>query len=826
MASTNFINECKNRANANRLGKVIVDVGERDSYNLLPNNATSQTINGITFTVNDDGTILVNGTNTSTNWTKLTILSDYSNIPINEGSYLLSCEGCGQQQGTNLIFGLYKKGDTRVTGYQVIDNDLYDINVTRSNVTICSCELAIATNCTVDNVVFKPMLRLASITDSTYEQYGKKYPITEEITNSDKLQSIDIDSGCYVDGNIIGSVYAKCLNANFVGNINDLAEKNIYAQIGVKYADLSTEYINMGKYTIERPNNEITAQYSQIKAYSKLYSNLDKPYVCNIDYSDGKKTLTDLYIDVCNQLGLTPKKSLPSKNIYDNEYINLQNLIYSNGTYKQINADTKTGLQWKLQAYNNGTYVNEITSITNSNIARLSMSFTKLNSFNRIVFGLNGSSRDTKFTIDVSSLENDKSYTISWNVLNNSQGSIAWNEMQIEEGTEATSYVPYIPEIDILNGNIPITDNPFTNNEKNRIVLQTVCKVSCSFADINDDTNEIELNWLSKNETPDYTFMKSDYVSVEGGEIICGPINTLIIKSSQVDDENLTKQDLESIAENGEHSITISDDYILYTDALREQAINNIWDRVNGLKYVDCKLTTYYGKPFLKLGNKIRIYTSDTDYFDTYVLKHKFTYDGAFTSIIESPALTKQEVKHKQDVSIAQSLAYAQININKQEGKIEEVVGEINNVSVKENNNYQEIMSKFDGYAPKESIVTIENSVKRITESTYTKVEIEKKLTDGSVTKVSSTSGTFDENGLTIEKTNAPTKGNFNNEGVKVMDTSSGEELLFAGFDNELNQTIVRSENMNVRKYLTIGKNSRIEDYNNNRTGIFYIGED
>lgn len=688
MASTNFINECKNRANANRLGKVIVDVGERDSYNLLPNNATSQTINGIAFTVNDDGTILVNGTNTSTNWIMLTILSHTSSIPINEGAYLLSCEGCGQQQGTNLIFRLRNEGAASRTDYQVTNNNSYDINVIGTNVIIYNCELAIAPNCTVDNVIFKPMLRLASVTDSTYEQYGKKYPVTEEITNSDKLQSIDIDSGCYVDGNIIGSVYAKCLNANFVGNINDLAEKNMCAKIGVKYANLSTEYINMGKYTIERPNNEITAQYSQIKAYSRLYSNLDKPYVCNIDYSSGNKTLKDLYIDVCNQLELTPKTT------------------------------------------------------------------------------------------------------------------------------------------DILNGNIPITDNPFTNNEKNRIVLQTICKVSCSFADIDDDTNEIELNWLSTSETPDYTFMKNDYVSVDGGEIVCGPINTLIIKSSQVDDENLTKQDLESIAENGEHSITISDDYILYTDALREQAINNIWNRVNGLKYVDCKLTTYYGKPFLKLGNKIRIYTSDTDYFDTYVLKHKFTYDGAFASVIESPALTKQEVKHKQNVSIAQSLAYAQININKQEGKIEEVVGEVNSVSVKENNNYQEIMKKFDGYTPKESIVTIEENVKRVTESTYTKVEIEKKLTDGSVTKVSTTSGTFDEDGLTIEKTNAPTKSNFNNKGVKVMDTSSGEELLFAGFDNELNQTIVRSENMNVRKYLTIGKNSRIEDYNNNRTGIFYIGED
>lgn len=684
MASTNFINECKNRANANRLGKVIVDVGERDSYNLLPNNATSQTINGITFTVNDDGTILANGESTD----QVTLRFDIEPFTLKAGSYILSNGLPKAEEYTKANLSIEVRGV--IAGTISYNAGYYDKNITFDNdVTVVTASIWIPqTGLQVSNFLFKPMLRLASVTDSTYEQYGKKYPVTEEITNSDKLQSIDIDSGCYVDGNIIGSVYAKCLNANFVGNINDLAEKNMCAKIGVKYADLSTEYINMGKYTIERPNNEITAQYSQIKAYSRLYSNLDKPYICNIDYLSGNKTLKDLYIDVCNQLGLTPKTT------------------------------------------------------------------------------------------------------------------------------------------DILNGNIPITDNPFTNNEKNRIVLQTICKISCSFADINDDTNEIELNWLSTSETPDYTFMKNDYVSVDGGEIVCGPINTLIIKSSQVDDENLTKQDLESIAENGEHSITISDDYILYNDSLREQAINNIWNRVNGLKYVDCKLTTYYGKPFLKLGNKIRIYTSDTDYFDTYVLKHKFTYDGAFASVIESPAFTKQEVKHKQNVSIAQSLAYAQININKQEGKIEEVVGEVNSVSVKENNNYQEIMKKFDGYAPKESIVTIENSVKQITESTYTKVEIEKKLTDGSVTKVSSTSGTFDEDGLTIEKTNAPTKGKFNNKGVEVMDASSGEELLFAGFDNELNQTIVRSENMNVRKYLTIGKNSRIEDYNNNRTGIFYIGED
>ncbi len=682
MASTNFINECKNRANANRLGKVII-VSERDSYNLLPNNAKSQTINGVTFTVNDDGTILADGISTEITY----LYFDIEPFTLKAGSYILSNGLPKSNEYKNFNLQLTVRSNSN-TGTITYNASYYDYNIkVDSDVTVENADIQVPKDLQITNTLFKPMLRLASITDNTYEQYGKKYPNNKEITNSDKLQSIDIDSGCYVDGNIIGSVYAKCLNANFVGNINDLAEKNIYAQIGVKYADLSTEYINMGKYTIERPNNEITTQYSQIKAYSKLYSNLDKPYVCNIDYSSGDKTLKDLYIDVCNQLELIPKTT------------------------------------------------------------------------------------------------------------------------------------------DILNGNIPITNNPFTNNEKNRIVLQTICKVSCSFADIDDDATEIELNWLSTSETPDYTFMKNDYVSVDGGEIVCGPINTLIIKSSQVDDENLTKQDLESIAENGEHSIVISDDYILYTDALREQAIDNIWNRVNGLKYVDCKLTTYYGKPFLKIGNKIRIYTSDTDYFDTYVLKHKFTYDGAFASIIESPILTQQEVNHKQDISISQAVRYAQINIDKQKGSIEELVGEINNVNLKENNNYQEITKKFDNYAPKESIVSIENSVKKITENTYTKTEINTKLIDGSVEKVVSTSGTFDENGLTIDKTNAPTRGNFNHKGMKVENANSKEELLFAGFDEKLNQTIVRSENMNVRKYLNIGKNSRIEDYNTDRTGIFYVGE-
>lgn len=132
-------------------------------------------------------------------------------------------------------------------------------------------------------------------------------------------------------------------------------------------------------------------------------------------------------------------------------------------------------------------------------------------------------------------------------------------------------------------------------------------------------------------------------------------------------------------------------------------------------------------------------------------------------------------------------------------------------------NNYTEIKQKFGDYAPKSDVITLQNSVEKIQTDTYTKTEINTKLTDGSVTKVTTTCGTFDENGLTIEKTNAKTKGNFNEKGMKVVDaTGSSEEiLLFAGYDEETDETIVKSKNMTVEKYLTIGANCRFEDYVN-----------
>ena len=221
------------------------------------------------------------------------------------------------------------------------------------------------------------------------------------------------------------------------------------------------------------------------------------------------------------------------------------------------------------------------------------------------------------------------------------------------------------------NDDLVMTGNPFQNKESCRVVLGEVEKVSCSIADINWKNGTISLTWLSSQI--DYEFNTSDYSTLEGSLEQYGPLNTIILGNSQLDGENVVMVDQESVEEYGEHSIMIDAKYFLYTEELRTQAIQAIYDKLDGLTYYDLKLTTPYGKPFLKIGDKIRINTNENQVYDTYVLTHTFTFNGAFGSVIESPALTSEEQKVRNEMSgnsIKERLVRTEVIVNKAEGDI------------------------------------------------------------------------------------------------------------------------------------------------------------
>lgn len=134
------------------------------------------------------------------------------------------------------------------------------------------------------------------------------------------------------------------------------------------------------------------------------------------------------------------------------------------------------------------------------------------------------------------------------------------------------------------------------------------------------------------------------------------------------------------------------------------------------------------------------------------------------------------------------------------------------------------------------SIQSLELETEELTNNTYSKEEINKKLTDGSVTKVVSSNYIFDENGMSTQKTDANTnvflgfreQEGKKQEGLSILDKNNDDnELLFAGYDENIRESVVRTENLTVKKYFQMGSKSRFEDYTdasgNEGTGCFIL---
>lgn len=127
--------------------------------NLLKNTAVTKTVNGVTFTVNSDGTITANGTATS-------------RIIFLVGTAYIS------QTGNYTYTGAPSGGASSTYSMNYRNNNVYK-DVDTGNGTTAQFEggktyeavIDIRSGVTISNLTFSPMLRYADITDDTYEPY-------------------------------------------------------------------------------------------------------------------------------------------------------------------------------------------------------------------------------------------------------------------------------------------------------------------------------------------------------------------------------------------------------------------------------------------------------------------------------------------------------------------------------------------------------------------------------------------------------------------------------------------------------------------------------
>lgn len=116
-----------------------------------------------------------------------------------------------------------------------------------------------------------------------------------------------------------------------------------------------------------------------------------------------------------------------------------------------------------------------------------------------------------------------------------------------------------------------------------------------------------------------------------------------------------------------------------------------------------------------------------------------------------------------------------------------------------------------------EELATLTKSVETKMTSEDVSILISQELSNGVESVTTSTGFTFNQEGLTISKSDSEMSTLVDEDGMTIY---KNDEVML-----DVNNVGVDAQNINVRTYLIIGQNSRFEDYGDNRTGCFFIGQ-
>lgn len=186
--------------------------------NLLANtNGTTQTINGVTFTKNNDGTITVNGTATGgINY----YVNGYNYTDIEPNTYYLSDKVNNESNDTYFTYYEFKNNDVfNLSTYAVKTRTISSKLEGRSRIVVRSGQ-------TLNNIVFKPMLEIGS-KETDFEPYtGQASPspdYPQEIkTITDSLSVTSNNGKDETEENYLESVITANLpEGEFIGKLND-----------------------------------------------------------------------------------------------------------------------------------------------------------------------------------------------------------------------------------------------------------------------------------------------------------------------------------------------------------------------------------------------------------------------------------------------------------------------------------------------------------------------------------------------------------------------------------------------------------------------------
>lgn len=298
------------------------------------------------------------------------------------------------------------------------------------------------------------------------------------------------------------------------------------------------------------------------------------------------------------------------------------------------------------------------------------------------------------------------------------------------------------------NNSYMLKGNPFTNKETRKTVLSNLVQLAGGFAEIDVEDGKLYVRNLDVSGEAVETIDGNNYDEFKPNNVF-GPVNSVRIQMNSGVDGEETIKEAEGVTDENRCQITIADNYYLTSAEEREAVINGIFNALNGLTYLPIELS-YYGYPWLKLGDKIKVKDKNDKEYITYVMEHTLKYNGSYSGIIKAIALTKTQQAYKEVLSLKDWRRNTELAVDKINGKMTAVIEEQSEQSEK----LTKVEQDVNGITSKVS--SVEQSVENIT-----KIE-----------------GTAEGKNIYIDDASAEPLIDIMLEGESQQETRSGKNLL------------------------------------------------
>ena len=265
-------------------------------------------------------------------------------------------------------------------------------------------------------------------------------------------------------------------------------------------------------------------------------------------------------------------------------------------------------------------------------------------------------------------------------------------------------------------------------------------------------------------------------------------------------------------------------------------------DRIAGLTIVPYNLK-WRGNFLTELCDKIKVEDKYGNLVTTYILDDSLTYNGGFSQTSDweyKPDSERATSSNPLTVGEKINQTFARVDkvnrtVTLHASEIADAKSSISELQVSTqgiNTSVSTIVNTQTDLS--DTIVDIQNSLSQQNESnakqfdTLTKkvnatmtsadiqLAISTEIAKGTDKVTTSTGFTFNDKGLTINKSDSEMRTNIDEDGMSIFKGS--QEVLTA------NNIGVDAQNLHATTYLIIGTNSRFEDYGSDRTGCFWIG--